>query len=146
MNCLVLFFCLLLLSCGKSPFLPGDLQPSQKIQGTFQAQTSKLQFVESKFIITPYWKSGPLIGDESKLLLILTDAQATPVDAPDEFKLMLWMPSMGHGSYPVVVNRLGVGIYEASEVYFTMEGDWDIHFQFWQSGNLSEEVKWSLIL
>jgi hypothetical protein len=44
-------------------------------------------------------------------------------------KVVLWMPSMGHGSAPVTVERISTGLYRAKNVFFTMKGDWEIRFQ-----------------
>lgn len=43
--------------------------------------------------------------------------------------IVLWMPDMGHGSSPVTVERVSLGTYRASQVFFTMRGDWEIRFQ-----------------
>ncbi len=44
-------------------------------------------------------------------------------------KVILWMPAMGHGSSPVIVEKVSLGIYRAKEVYFGMKGDWQIRFE-----------------
>lgn len=64
------------------------------------------------------------VSDDSNVLL---DAPST--DATTLPKIVLWMPSMGHGSSPVAVERLSTGLYRAKNVFFTMKGDWEIRFQ-----------------
>jgi hypothetical protein len=54
--------------------------------------------------------------------------------------VMLWMPSMGHGSSPVTVERLSTGVYRASRVFFTMKGDWEIHVQSKDGGEVHDEA------
>jgi hypothetical protein len=44
-------------------------------------------------------------------------------------KVVLWMPSMGHGSSPVTVEKNEDGTYRASKVFFIMRGNWEIRFQ-----------------
>lgn len=59
------------------------------------------------------------------------------VDAPATVGVVLWMPSMDHGSSPVTVERKGRGLYLATDVYFVMGGEWDIIVQLLQG---EEEV------
>lgn len=54
--------------------------------------------------------------------------------------VVLWMPSMGHGSSPVAVTRLEVGTYRASNVFFTMGGDWEIRFQVKAGQNVQDQA------
>lgn len=57
------------------------------------------------------------------------DGSPIPLDLPGDIAVVLWMPSMGHGSSPVTVEKLDVGTYRASRVFFSMKGDWDLRFQ-----------------
>jgi hypothetical protein len=51
------------------------------------------------------------------------------VEPPQTLGVTLWMPSMGHGSAPVTIEKLSDGHYLVSDVYFVMSGDWDIRVQ-----------------
>lgn len=53
---------------------------------------------------------------------VKADLESTP-------DVLLWMPSMGHGSSPTVVTPLGGGLYRATDVFFIMPGEWQIKFQ-----------------
>ena len=60
----------------------------------------------------------------------------------------LWMPSMGHGSSPVTVQRhldaSGAalpGIFDVSKVYFSMPGPWEVWLQLKQDGKVVEQAK-----
>lgn len=51
----------------------------------------------------------------------------------DKIEVILWMPSMGHGSAPTQVQRatdsLGQilnGVYDVKNVFFIMDGDWEV--------------------
>lgn len=44
-------------------------------------------------------------------------------------QVILWMPAMGHGSSPTTVERIDVGTYRVTGVYFVMPGEWQIRFQ-----------------
>lgn len=53
----------------------------------------------------------------------------------------LYMPSMGHGSAPVKVERLDLKHFQISEAYFTMEGTWVIRAEVvTASGSLLLEI------
>jgi hypothetical protein len=54
--------------------------------------------------------------------------------------LVLWMPSMGHGSSPTRVDRVDVGTYRASDVFFIMPGEWDLRFQFSEDNQVIDEA------
>lgn len=65
-----------------------------------------------------------------------------PQDAP---AVVLWMPSMGHGSSPVTVERVAAGTYRASQVFFTMRGDWEIRFQLKDKNGVRDQAVIPLI-
>ncbi len=50
-------------------------------------------------------------------------------DSPLPLKIILWMPSMGHGSSPVTIEKIAPGVYRARDVFFNMKADWEIRFQ-----------------
>ena len=54
--------------------------------------------------------------------------------------VQLWMPSMGHGSAPVQIQKISDGVYQVSEVYFVMSGDWDIRVQQKNGKNVLDQV------
>ncbi len=47
---------------------------------------------------------------------------------------------MAHGSVPITITRLDLGTYRASNVFFVMPGDWEIHFQSKQGEEVKDEV------
>ena len=70
-------------------------------------------------------------------------AAATPEIAADpqaQVSVVLWMPSMGHGSSPVKVTPVSAGVYRASNVFFVMPGDWEIHIKLKNDKNETAEV------
>lgn len=50
-------------------------------------------------------------------------------------ELVLWMPSMGHGSAPAKVADLGSGQYMATNVFFIMSGEWELWFKIVREEN-----------
>jgi hypothetical protein len=57
---------------------------------------------------------------------------------PTELSLdiILWMPSMGHGSTPVEIHPAENGIFFIRDVYFTMPGEWDIEIYLKKGSSL----------
>lgn len=135
----------LLAGCGDSPFLD-DSKSDNQAQKNIEDLQAKLFFKKNNLRLDFYWSQAPVIADESKILLILVNELGTPADPEGKLSSKIWMPSMGHGSYPISVTRLRTGVYELSEIFFTMEGYWDIHFQIYKAGELSEEVRWGIEL
>ncbi len=44
----------------------------------------------------------------------------------NDLVVLLWMPSMGHGSAPVQIEALSATSYRIHRVVFVMPGDWEI--------------------
>lgn len=55
-----------------------------------------------------------------------------------DMKVILWMPSMGHGSSPVKLEQTGVNHYQVTQAYFIMPGEWVVRLQFKLSGQAHE--------
>lgn len=68
------------------------------------------------------WNQGPSSQGESRFH-IQFDSEL-PESAVLE--VILWMPSMNHGSAPVTVKRISNSSFEASKVFFIMPGDWEV--------------------
>jgi len=132
-------------SCGDSPFL-NEESPSSEVVGNQNLTSEGLLLNGEQLKIQPFWREGPFVLNQSRLLIVVTDLEGVPVTPELELKVMLWMPDMGHGSFPVDVVEIDEGVFEAKEIFFTMPGYWDIHFQLTQSEEVLEEVKWPLNL
>lgn len=60
-------------------------------------------------------------------------------------KAELWMPSMGHGSAPVRIERLSANQFLVTEAYFVMDGDWVVNVEvLTTAGSLKFAVPFSL--
>jgi hypothetical protein len=64
----------------------------------------------------------------------------------------LWMPSMGHGSSPVSIspsmdsNGLAIpGVYEVTQVFFVMRGQWEIQVQLKNKTQVVEQENFSIL-
>jgi YtkA-like len=76
----------------------------------------------------------PVLGQEATLVLEAKEAAThQAVALTDKVSVVLWMPSMGHGSAPTVVENavdtngnLILGSYNVHRVFFIMGGDWEV--------------------
>ena len=118
-----------LLACAKPQYLSSpEAGPRKSGSGciaTFKTQNACVDLKWEKFPTETEF--GSFIFSVSDASQILMEAPAT--DNSVLPKVVLWMPSMGHGSSPVTVERLATGLYRANRVFFTMKGDWEIRFQ-----------------
>ena len=139
----ILIVLFLLNSCGDSPFLDDLTEDNNKLN-PLEVRTSDLIFKSLEMEGKLFWRNGPILFDESSLLFILTE-RGIPKNA--SLKVWLWMPdpSMNHGSWPIQIEKISEGVYELKELFFTMEGRWDIHFEVSKNG-VTEELIWSLDL
>lgn len=159
-NSILLFLICTFLSCGKSPFLNEESSNSKGngSQTAFQSNFSLTNATRStrdsrgqsifsqKYLVKGFWQVGPSVGNENKLTIMLIDQGGEYVDLPLEWDIYLWMPGMGHGSFPITVTKLSTGIYQLTEVFFTMDGYWDLHLGLRDEESLVDEVRWPIDL
>jgi hypothetical protein len=105
-----------------------------------------VSFANSGLCLYWYWEKKPTSSDMGSLIfktykLNALDQTPVEVDAVQIPNLILWMPSMGHGSSPTKVNRVDVGTYRASNVFFIMPGEWELKFQIKIGTEITDEVK-----
>jgi hypothetical protein len=112
-----------------------------------------LPFAAGEVVALANWESGPHKGSESVLRLKWADKSGTPIAAPGAFKVVLWMPSMNHGSSPTLVqpavDQQGKeipGEFLVSRVYFTMGGEWEVRLSLQQPGGGLETRTFTLVL
>lgn len=93
-----------------------------------------MSFKQNRLHIHASFTNAPTVGPESPLVLEAKDPkthQAT--ELTDKIEVVLWMPSMGHGSAPTRIERaldskgqLLTGVFNVRNVYFVMGGDWEV--------------------
>lgn len=114
-----------------------------------KASACQLKFNNSGYCISWSWEKTPTESDKGSLIFKiyrgnLYDDTLVMIDPVSTPKVILWMPSMGHGSSPTKVERLDVGTFRANEVFFVMPGDWEIRFQIKEGANITDEAIVSL--
>ncbi len=147
-------FLVLFLSFSLGVFLVGCAQPKyiSEADSTTTGQQAAgakancdIQFSSSKYCLSWFWETKPTASAEGSLIfkiyrLNAFDQTAIQLDSQALPQLVLWMPSMGHGSTPSVVQRLDVGTYRATEVFFIMPGEWDLKFQLKTGSEVTDEA------
>lgn len=108
-----------------------------------------IQFGTSRTCLSWTWEKLPTENETGSLIFKTYrpntfDQTAVAQDLEGQVGLVLWMPSMGHGSTPARVQRLDTGTYRATNVHFVMPGDWEFRFQVKDGNNLTDEAVVSL--
>lgn len=90
--------------------------------------------LQSGACVQYFWETVPGEGTEGSFYISITNPEAgslgpTLKAVEENVSVVLWMPSMGHGSAPVEVERVAPGLYHATRVLFIMPGDWEIRIQ-----------------
>lgn len=88
---------------------------------TEQEDSCPLAFPNEKICASMHWLKAPTSSDFSEFELHFSDEVT-----PSSLSVILWMPSMGHGSSPVKIEPLGDGKFRIHRVYFIMPGDWEV--------------------
>ena len=121
---------------------------------TSYAQESKadcqISFVNSKLCLTWFWEKKPTSTQMGSFIfktyrLNVLDQTPIEVDLVSTPQVILWMPSMGHGSTPTQTTRIDQGTYRTSNVFFIMPGDWEIRFHVKNGTELVDEASIKLI-
>lgn len=127
--------------CADRMYMSGEGQGGQaKVHDGAECVT---QFQGSGHCVELTWEKAPTEGTYGIFTLKIwrpSELDKTPVliDLPENPKVILWMPSMGHGSSPVTVEKIDVGSYRVSQVFFTMGGDWEIRIEILNADKVAD--------
>ena len=100
----------------------------------FEQATSgtSLSFSNGQIKALVSWEQGPQSPDESIMQIEWQNSLGQAIE-PNSFRVILFMPAMGHGSAPTQINRVldqdgdpRAGVFRIVNMYFTMGGDWDV--------------------
>lgn len=130
---------LLLFSCGKSPLLKEKISSAQKVESMEADRFFKTTNHQIKLI----WSTPRSTFEEGKAIIILLKSGNPTALENEQLDAYLWMKSMGHGSSPIVIRNLGNGIYELSEIYFTMPGDWQLHLAIKNGNTIIDDIEYN---
>lgn len=86
------------------------------------------------------WQTQPSSSGSSPFTLQFQ----TPLTT-EQLSVVLWMPSMGHGSAPVTISSSDQQTFSVTDVYFIMPGDWEVRI-YLQNGATTEQFFVPLML
>lgn len=132
-------------ACAKPKYADVDVNAPQGVSGS----TCEVRFSTSGLCLEWNWEVKPEESDFASVIFKTSrevNGQLQAEDLSGTAALVLWMPSMGHGSSPTTVTRIAPGTYRATRVYFVMPGDWDLRFQNKSGSTVIDEAVVSLII
>jgi hypothetical protein len=137
MNRIILVF-IFLLSCAKPRYVDGVNSTINNI-----GIACEIYFKTEDLCLSTKWEIMPSENSFGKMTFSFyhQDDSSLFFSPNNQPSILLWMPSMGHGSSPVTISFIEEGLYQASEIFFIMPGAWEIRFQL-KDGNhhVVEEV------
>jgi YtkA-like len=150
MKTLILSMLLATVSCGESPLFNHKMESNNLIKDIVRSESDSLRFKKTDYSFLISWVEGPQMGG-SRFIMKTWKNDSGSMNGPFQdlnknLHVFLWMPSMGHGSAPVKIKKLGDGEYEVSEVQFIMGGKWEIKFQLKNGAQVFDETVVSLSL
>ncbi len=127
---------LLLGACAKPRYVDG-------LEGKLDGISGECGFLFSSenLCLKTEWVQKPTESTFGEMTLSFVDRNDDSrfVDPIKDPFIVLWMPSMGHGSSPVKIERVDVGRYRATDIFFIMPGPWDIRYQLRDGIDVLEE-------
>lgn len=160
---ILIFIALLFQACAKPNYQdasptasgsPGNNNTSTPVTDKPQQQNCSLYLSKSEICLHIQWLQNPNSLNNSSFVLTFTQGKTSTAVSSEVFeklytnlKIILWMPSMGHGSVPVIIKKNADALSLTVErVYFIMPGDWDIRFQIKENESIIDETRLSLFI
>lgn len=128
---LLLIFSLGLLSCAKPNY---QNVVSGFVDGASDFSSCLLPLTKINQCAALTWIKEPTDSEMGVFTLDFSEAMLK------DLSVILWMPSMGHGSRPTKVARLSETRFEVSNVAFIMRGEWEIQFKIKENNQVIDEV------
>lgn len=132
--------------CAEKKYLQtiGGGSPSEK-PGQVCGPENRLE--TSQYCVSITWERYPTDSVSGSFLLKIwrpnaADNSPIVLEHGDSAAVELWMEMMGggHGSNPVTVQKVDVGTYRATRVFFSMRGLWQIRVTVKSGGNEIDKV------
>jgi hypothetical protein len=140
---------LFLISCAEPKYL--DPNADQIPEAKEKPSRCSVQWKVSGLCFDWFWvkkasssESGVLVFKSYRLNVF--DQTPIEVDLQSKPNVVLWMPSMGHGSTPTETSRMDQGTYQSKNVFFIMPGEWEMRFQIKNDTEVIDEVVIPLVI
>jgi hypothetical protein len=145
---ILIILCFVFFACAKpnyqSPLPPPATDQKQEPPVSNEPPVTKCKyFFEAKRLCLDFkWLARPSQTQlaELEFKFFIQERPTEFIDPALQPFISLWMPSMGHGSRPVVVEKTATGVYKASKIFFIMPGEWEIRFQLKEDKDVVDQV------
>lgn len=147
--CLALL--LFMSGCARPRYVREDNSANPQSTAQENKANCHVTFQNSGFCLLWYWEKQPTSKEAGSLIfktyrLNILDETPIEMDTTSVPQLILWMPGMGHGSTPTQTERIDVGTYRSSSVFFIMPGEWELKFQIKEQNMVVDEAKTDITL
>ncbi|MGE4130837.1 MAG: FixH family protein [Bdellovibrionales bacterium] len=144
-----LFLFLILCGCGRKYIQSENGLGGGRGKATNEAWTCDAKWSGDERCLTLTWEVPPAEKQMAAFLIKLwrpnrADQTGVLLDDFQDLKIELYMPSMGHGSSPVQIEKIDVGTYRVTAVSLFMHGDWEIRFEATDRQGQRQNAKISL--
>lgn len=128
-----------------SPMESRRVEANAGVNAGASSKTCDARFGTSGLCVTWAWDIKPTAEEAGSFVFEIgqidsNDQAFVNVETDILPTVLLWMPSMGHGSTPVAVTREGAGRFRASQVFFVMPGAWEIRIQLKEGATVRDET------
>lgn len=133
-------------ACAKPKYAPDTGRREGKPDATGAPLECQARFKSSGLCLTWAWEQEPTSNSPGRLIFKTFqwspgEQGALKTDTASVPDVVLWMPSMGHGSSPTHTVRIETGTYQSSKVFFVMPGEWEIRFQVKNGTEILDEAR-----
>lgn len=154
---------MILLSCARpnykeipSPEIPQSNTPNQDSNANQKPETEcKFILIKEKLCVSITWTKFPTTSEYGSLELNFqpinqeinsATTQEIATQLLPKLSVILWMPSMGHGSVPVKLEASSASTIKVTNVFFIMPGDWEIRIQLKEGNEIYDQIIYSLFI
>lgn len=154
---IVLFF---LVSCARPNYQdpansnPQSPAPETKPQAPGAPEAPcELSLKSAQLCLHLQWLKKPNSTEYSHFQIQFKKLNSTESLSPEELNqifselaVVLWMPSMGHGSTPVKLFHKSPGVIDVENVFFIMPGDWEIRIQLKHKMEIYDQITLNIFI
>lgn len=152
-----------LLSCARpnykditSPEIPQGNTPNQDSNSNQKPEIiCNFLLAKEQLCVTITWTKFPTPTEYGSLELNFQSVNKKPISTTTQelatqllpkLSVILWMPSMGHGSVPVKLEVTTSNTIKVNNIFFIMPGDWEIRIQLKEGAEVYDQVIYSLFI
>lgn len=134
----IVLIALFVMSCGKPPLL----NKAEKSIDHLVTKQYDENFPLEKMGFTLKWIIAPSLDDLSSFEITLE----RDLKAGQTITSYLWMPDMGHGSAPIVIQNISTTNIQFTELAFIMPGLWTLHIEINENNRVIDQWQKSITL